>query len=566
MKNFILTTAFALSVFCSQAQTTISLDKAGSLSEKISQTDKYTITNLKIIGPINGTDIILLRDMSGMDQDNKASDGKLEVLDLTDATIEKGGEPYYVSYGGTKDVEYYTVDNEMSNAMFFSCGKLKDVKLPVNVTAIGDSCFYKCEALESVTIPSTVKEIRSYAMSYTALSKFEFSEGMIISDYVLSGCSSMAEIKLPSDATSIGKEAFSGTAISQIQLPEGLKTIGEEAFSGSMLTSLTCPQSLVAIKESAFSRCKKLAEVKFNNTLEEIGKSAFSNCESLTEVDVPNSVKTMGGAFGVCTNLVKAHIPDGLTEIGANMFDRCSNLKDVNIPEGVTKIGSLAFQNNSSLPDIKFPEELQEIGKSAFKSCSSFTEIKLPASVKSIGISCFDGCENVTTVQLSPALTEIPRDAFGFCSAITEVEVPEGVETVGDMAFMYCDAMEKLTLPSTLTSIGSSSFGGNEALAEVRCSAVVPPTCGRGSFDDIADEATLYVPKDSKEAYAAADTWSDFTKIEETETTEISQNNLEKTFVKESARFNVAGQKIGIGYNGLQIIRYSDGTSIKFAQ
>ena len=46
-------------------QITITLDSAGTLSSKISNADKYRITNLKIIGEINGTDLRIIREMAG---------------------------------------------------------------------------------------------------------------------------------------------------------------------------------------------------------------------------------------------------------------------------------------------------------------------------------------------------------------------------------------------------------------------------------------------------------------------------------------------------------------------
>lgn len=158
MTKLFFTTALAMSALCLQAQTVVSLDKAGTLSEKISSAEKYEITNLKISGPLNGTDFILLRDMAGMDQENNKSNGTLETLDLTDASIVKGGEPYYVSYGGNADTEYYTSDNEMGHAMFIKCAALKDVKLPTTVTAIGDSCFLECKALSNLDIPASLKK------------------------------------------------------------------------------------------------------------------------------------------------------------------------------------------------------------------------------------------------------------------------------------------------------------------------------------------------------------------------------------------------------------------------
>lgn len=46
-------------------QITIKLDKAGTLPNRIGSTKKYLITNLKIIGEINGTDLRMIREMCG---------------------------------------------------------------------------------------------------------------------------------------------------------------------------------------------------------------------------------------------------------------------------------------------------------------------------------------------------------------------------------------------------------------------------------------------------------------------------------------------------------------------
>ena len=46
-------------------QITINLDKAGTLQDKIGETKKYKITNLKIVGEINGRDLRLIREMAG---------------------------------------------------------------------------------------------------------------------------------------------------------------------------------------------------------------------------------------------------------------------------------------------------------------------------------------------------------------------------------------------------------------------------------------------------------------------------------------------------------------------
>ena len=76
-------------------QITIKLDKAGTLPDRIASSKKYKITNLKIVGEVNGTDLKFIREMAGCDFNGKETDGKLSILDLSDAKIVEGGSAYY---------------------------------------------------------------------------------------------------------------------------------------------------------------------------------------------------------------------------------------------------------------------------------------------------------------------------------------------------------------------------------------------------------------------------------------------------------------------------------------
>ena len=50
---------------------TTQVDEAGTLPSKISASEKYLITNLKIVGKINGTDLKFIREMAGSDFNGK---------------------------------------------------------------------------------------------------------------------------------------------------------------------------------------------------------------------------------------------------------------------------------------------------------------------------------------------------------------------------------------------------------------------------------------------------------------------------------------------------------------
>lgn len=135
-------------------QITIKLDKAGTLPDKIGSTKKKQITNLKIIGEINGTDWCFIREMAGCDYNCEKTGGKLSMLDLSDAKIVKGGLPYIKYNGGV-----YTSNDKLGYAAFSDCSGLTSLTIPSSVTSIGESAFFGCSGLTSFTIPSSVTSI-----------------------------------------------------------------------------------------------------------------------------------------------------------------------------------------------------------------------------------------------------------------------------------------------------------------------------------------------------------------------------------------------------------------------
>ena len=125
-------------------QITIKLDEAGTLPDKIGSTKKKQITNLKIIGEINGTDLRMIREMAGKDVWGNDADGVLSVLDLSDAKIVEGGD-YYYDY-------YFTSNDKIGDYAFFGCSRLTSITLPSGVTEIGAWAFSGCSGLTSIYV------------------------------------------------------------------------------------------------------------------------------------------------------------------------------------------------------------------------------------------------------------------------------------------------------------------------------------------------------------------------------------------------------------------------------
>ena len=147
-------------------QITIKLDKAGTLPEKIGSSEKYKITNLKIVGEINGTDWEMIRVMAGRDYHGDVTKGNLSVLDLSEAKIVNGGTFYYCYYYDGWSYRYDTYDDKIGDYAFYGCSGLTSLKLPDGITSIGSSAFVGCSGLTSLTLPAGITEIGSSAFSY----------------------------------------------------------------------------------------------------------------------------------------------------------------------------------------------------------------------------------------------------------------------------------------------------------------------------------------------------------------------------------------------------------------
>lgn len=166
-------------------QITLKLTEAGTLPDKIASSKKNLVTNLKIIGEINGTDLLFIREMAGSDVKGNGTSGNLSVLDLSEARFVAGGDSYYHYYYTGYDC--HTSNDIISEYSFIGCHSLKSVNIPSSVTEIGEYTFSGCRSLTSVNIPSSVTSIGGGAFS---------------------GCSSLTSVNIPSGVTEIGEYAF----------------------------------------------------------------------------------------------------------------------------------------------------------------------------------------------------------------------------------------------------------------------------------------------------------------------------------------------------------------------
>ena len=277
---------------------------------------------------------------------------------------------------------------------------------------------------------------------------------------------------------------------------------------------------VTSIERLAYCNSNNLKSVVIPNTVTSIGDYAFCGCFELTDVVIPNSVKTIGDCvFYICDNLTDVTIPDSLTSIGGWAFAECPKLTSMTIPKSLTSIGMCAFQNDFGLTSVRI--YCKEIG-SWFAGLHGIKEVVLGECVETIGKSAFYYLD-LEKITIPSSVTSIGKHAFSSCRYLKDVSIPVSVETIESGAFQDCISLMKVTIEGSPV-IKDETFDGCNRIDTIILKSPTPPiticnvyedhrTC-RGYFEKKTyNEAKLFIPKGSCDAYSTAETWSKFSNI-----------------------------------------------------
>lgn len=292
----------------------IKLAAPGTLSIYITPEQILNCQSLKISGPINASDLRILRQMAGSDYEFKPTSGRLTELEMEDATIvAEENLPYAIHpYSDPENpvllciFSAYMDANNMLPPMAFEgchierivlpkalvtlasaftgCPLKGTIVIPEGVTHIRDYAFQGCSQLEGIVLPSTLRNVptEDYLYPYA------------IGAHAFEGCSSLASIELPEGVTILPDYVLAGTGLTSLTLPSSINRLGSSALAIPGLTTLTVESATPptagyeAFKGIQFDACQLL--------IPEGAEPAYRNAEEWCRffgLEVPEGINTL---------------------------------------------------------------------------------------------------------------------------------------------------------------------------------------------------------------------------------------------------------------------------------
>lgn len=491
-------------------------------------------------------------------------------------------------------VESYIITNytnRIGNGVFRNCKFLKEISIPWGVTEIGDNAFANCENL-MVFPKTTASKIGAYAFSNcTKLTKVDIPYGCTsIGAEAFYHCSNMKEITIPSTIKSIGGNAFNMSGLEKVIVKDlaawcsiafELSNIGSPSMAAmgnplcyghlyrdenTEITDLVIPDGVTEIKPYVFNCCKSLTSVTIPASVKKIGEQAFYGCNKLQSVKIRNLEKWCDVEFSMFSNeLSDVVLSSNPLQYANHLYLNDEEIVDLFIPQSVKKINDGAFEKCMGLKSVVISNGLTQIGSQAFKGCTNLEKVVIPNTVTSIGQKAFADCMSLYSVtSLINMPFNLDETAFKYTGTnydpniiymAATLYVPHGRSAMyGNVASwkLFANIMEtdmKFKLTYVLNGEVYKTY-------DIQATEVITPEPDpfKEGFDFSGWSAIPYLmPAEDVTVYGTLKPGDSIQ--------DVDAENLDADSIV--ARYSMSGLPIAAPQKGVNIIRYSDGTTRK---
>ena len=431
---------------------------------------------------------------------------------------------------------------------FAGCYGLKTITIPDSVMFIGRYAFDSCTGLESLILPNNESYIDDMAFSLcTGLTALTIPEKVRISSSTFYKCS-IEYLDWRSNQSPSSILDFSRKSLKTLILGGWFCKIGDDMFSFcDSLTSVTLLNGVTSIGNCAFMGCKQLCSITIPESVTTIGKRAFENCTDLTDVVIcgnpeigvnaffsPNITKVtsksytpgamsfnnpfVGGeqgdvaAYGNGTIVYDSTLCRTITKIefNDNYVSRSCFVNVNNIPAGRYKVSVVILPSPDTIPNVLHPI--------------------ITGITDNGNVVLFDSTE---MKKKGPRYVNVPyvisnEDKYKIDTIVTTINV-NGLD-LEDVHYKYTYVssgydtlaiIDELVVPNSVKGLTIQLLSRNGATYLLLdrvflepLDELPSPESYSGPFtENVFNNATLYVPEGTVDAYRAADGWKWFKNI-----------------------------------------------------
>lgn len=484
--------------------------------------------------------------------------------------LETIGEESFLACKSLTSVDFKKVKT-IGGSAFSGCAKLTTVTLPQTLEMLGEYAFYNCLQLTHFDVEKGCEAYFAVGgVLYSDLlgswyieqyPRAKADEEFVIPFTVIGtaarafdNCKAIKRLYIPQDLSRFNSNAFFNcTGLEEIYSYRSFppEVLGEDALHGVNLEQCRLYVPADAIEQYKVADGWKL----FKQILpmpEETGISRMSyiyDGASNTLIRFIGTMPTLDMTQDPVLSKTVYVAPDAFGDKVANM-----TLQSLTLANGVKELGEGSLWV-AELRELRLNDQL-EVMNEACISGAKITELALPSSLRHFAPCAIynafylhtmtlsdanptyevrdnllierasnsllfmpNGRDGGRTVRLPSGIRAISDRAIYNDIFVEELILGEGFEEIGVSALSQCHSLVYLDLPATVKTLKNNALKGNNALATVIIRATTPPEATprgsagsyktMGTFDQLPDTATLYVPKESIEAYRAIQAYSE---------------------------------------------------------
>lgn len=255
------------------------------------------------------------------------------------------------------NVDFYSGESPNGNktsSVVLTGSSIKKLIIQKDVKELPDAFAYQLKALEKVIFEGEIESIGSNAFGgCEKLESVELGKVKSMGNGVFINCPSLKSLKIEGDENLV---LSSNTVASW-----GTNWPGAAPLETFELGAGTINFNLNGKKDT-------LKEVKLGDGVKDIPNYFLSGCTKLETLEIGNGITKIGNHAFEQTDITSITIPDSVTVIGKQAFNRCTSLKEVNISKNskLETIGDGAFYDTRVLK-MYLPGGVKTLGGGAFQ-------------------------------------------------------------------------------------------------------------------------------------------------------------------------------------------------------